>query len=363
MGIQVTNLSADGQAHPRVQNPHKYKKLAFSTESSSFSPMSSSMGLSMALFLAMVALSASYESAPPQPPPMDCKHEIKQDDATVASYDLTKLQELSQAKPAVVQDRLQVAQVDFQYTFAVCSTVKAPANCLKADGTSRVDPYWAPAWQTNATENAITVPNVEDRDCMYLGGNGDGLTNGLSEVAHFSALNEDDPAAGVKLTYTHGQHCSNGARRQFIINFKCARVGIEKFDDAILDESKHCVYEISVESEYACPLECGFGGGHEICGGHGVCGFDTDLKKARCFCNEGYSGNGCDAGSSSGDSNGYGPILGLLIFVTIALIGLVAAVVGLWKYMSDRTVPLDGNAYTSMNDGDEEFTPMRVDVQ
>lgn len=49
----------------------------------------------------------------------------------------------------------QVAQLDYVYTFAVCSTTKPPANCLAADGTSRVDPYWAPAWQTNGTETAV----------------------------------------------------------------------------------------------------------------------------------------------------------------------------------------------------------------
>jgi hypothetical protein len=99
------------------------------------------------------------------------------------SYDLTKLQQLSKIRPAVVSDRMQalrsasplhppcsaevdcsrvscrvtcqVAQLDYVYTFSVCGTTAPPANCLKADGTSRVDPYWAPAWQTNATETPV----------------------------------------------------------------------------------------------------------------------------------------------------------------------------------------------------------------
>jgi len=196
---------------------------------------------------------------------MSCKY----DTGKGATYDLTKLQELSQTKPAEVVDRMQVAQMNYVYTFGICSTVAPPTNCIKPDGTSRVDPYWAPAWQTNSSETDITVPDVNERDCMYLGG-GD-----LAEAATFSLLDKSDPGAGVTLTYTKGQHCSSGARRQLKLNFKCnSRVGIEKFDQNVMDESAHCVYEINIESEYACPLECGFGGGHSLCGGHGVCGYD-----------------------------------------------------------------------------------------
>jgi len=291
--------------------------------------------------------------------------------ATSVHYDLTKLQQLSQVKPAVVKDRMQVAQLDYVYTFAVCSTTKPPANCLAADGTSRVDPYWAPAWQTNGTENAITVPDVEDRLCRYLGGNGEGQ---LSTVSKFSVLDPKNPNdLGVRLTYSYGQHGSGAyknQRRELDLNFKCShacsgsQTCVENWSDPsqnVMDESHHLKYEITIESEYACPTECGFGGSHSICGGHGVCGFDTDLKQARCFCNEGYSGSGCDAASEEEGLAGYGPILALLIFVTIALVGLVAAVVGLWRFVSERTVPLDGQAYARMDSDD--FTPMRVDVQ
>ena len=102
---------------------------------------------------------------------MSCKYDSK----LGATYDLTKLQELSEAKPAMVHDRLQannrnnslcfakynpqtlrlrtkesntsrhvtcvlfqVAQMDYVYTFGVCTTVAPPPNCVKPDGTSRV---------------------------------------------------------------------------------------------------------------------------------------------------------------------------------------------------------------------------------
>merc|ERR1711998_519429 len=220
---------------------------------------------------------------------MDCTF----DTGKGAKYDLSKLQELTEAKPLVVRDRYQVAQKDYQYTFGICNTVAPPANCKNDDGSSRVDPYWAPAWQTNATQTSYNTPKVDDRLCMYLGGNGDG---NLANDAQWSVLDEEDYGVlGATLTYTHGQHCSHGsARRQLKLNFKCMNVGIEKIEKNIMDESSHCVYEITIESQYACPTECGFGGGHAICNNHGVCGYDTDNKVAKCFCNEGYSGPGCD---------------------------------------------------------------------
>merc|ERR1712178_7640 len=256
---------------------------------------------------------------------MDCKYDSKKG----ATYDLTKLKELTVTKELTVRDRMTVAEKDYQYTFGICTTVAPPKNCQKDDGTSRVDPTTAPGWQTNASQTAENTPNIEDRQCAYLG------NRVLKDFAKWSLLDSENPGAGVTLTYTEGQHCSSGQRRQLALNFKCSKSDIEKIDRNVMDESEHCKYEITIESEYACPTECGFGGGHSICNKHGVCGYDADSAVARCFCNEGYSGHGCDTTQETEeDLQGYGPILGLLIFVTIALVVLVAAVVGLWRFMS-----------------------------
>jgi len=305
--------------------------------------------------LAILLVAAAAGVTPPPPPPMSCKYDTKQG----ATYDLTKLQELSQTKAAEVHDRMQAAEKDYLYTFGICSTVAPPANCKKPDGTSRKDPYWAPAWQTNSSQTVDNTP-LEERHCAYLG------NNDLAENAKWDLLDKSNPGAGVSLTYSKGEHCSNGERRALTLNLKCSRVGIEKFDKNVMDEAAHCRYEISIESEYACPIECGFGGGHAICNNHGVCGYDTDSKAARCFCNEGYAGPGCDAAQESEGLKGYGPILGLLIFVTIALVGLVAAIVGLWRFMSKRTIPIDGDSYARLDNNGEaggSFAPMRMDVR
>merc|ERR1711871_890511 len=243
-------------------------------------------------------------------PQMDCKY----DTGKGASYDLTKLADMSRERPLVITDSVQDSQADYQYTFGICNAVASPANCLNPDGSWRVHNYWMPAWQTNRTENDITKPDVRDRLCMYLGGDGEG---NLEDDSVWSLLpnpadpTNPDPSAGIRLTYKNGQKCSHGQkRREMHLNFKCARA-VETVEKTVMDESSHCEYEITIESEYACPLECGFGG-HALCNDHGVCGYDSDLGAARCFCNEGFSGSGCENnGSAPNNSANYGPILGL----------------------------------------------------
>lgn len=294
--------------------------------------------------------------APVKTRTMKCSHDHTDKDGKVlASYDLSKLKAMSMVKPLLVKDRMQVAEKDYLYTVGICTTVAPPANCRKADGSSRVDPDTAPAWQTNASQTEDNTPDIADRHCVYAGG------SVLDEDAKWDILDKENPGAGVSLTYTRGQHCSSGQRRALTLNFKCSKsAGIEQIDQNVMDESAHCKYEITIESQYACPTQCGFGGGHSLCNDHGVCGYDSDAKTARCFCNEGFTGNGCDSATESQGLQGYGPILGLLIFVTIAIVALVAAVIALWRYMSARTVPLDGDSYARLDNFGE---PTRTEVK
>ena len=32
----------------------------------------------------------------------------------------------------------------------------------------------------------------------------------------------------------------------------------------------------------------------KLCGGYGVCGYDRDMQRARCFCNDGHYGTACE---------------------------------------------------------------------
>jgi hypothetical protein len=167
---------------------------------------------------------------------------------------------------------------------------------------------------------------------MYLG-NPD-----VAAQTTWSLLDDKDPGAGVQLKYTGGQHCSSGARRALAIKFKCAKSGLENIEQQVIDESKHCQYDITIESEYACPTECGFGSATSMCANHGICRYDTDAKRARCFCNRGWRGAGCDEEGSEESAPTYGPVLGLLIFVTVVVVVLIGAMVFFWRYMHQRTM-------------------------
>lgn len=253
-----------------------------------------------------------------------------------ASYDLSKL--ASMQTSFSVQDRIQTNELNYLYTFGICKAVPAPSNCKNADGTSRVRYDSAPAWQTRVDESSTTTDSSK-LTCKYLGS--------PDAAAHsFSQINAEDPAAGVTLKYTGGQHCSNGLRRTFALNMKCAPKTVEKIEKLVIDESAHCEYEIGIESEYACPTECGLVATGAVCAAHGLCGYDSTVKKSLCFCNTGRTGAYCTDAVEE-ESSQLGPILGLLIFVVIALVGVVALLIAMWRYIQGRGL---GDVYTSLND-------------
>jgi len=295
------------------------------------------MAASHLLTLALIALTiqtcASYDP-PAKPPDMDCTFK---DEASGTTYDLTDLMALN---PGITQDRISTDNADYRYTFGVCSTVEAPKECRNSDGSSRVSHYWAPAWQTKISEE--NQPVTGSTTCFYLG-NPD-----WKEHAGFSLYDSEDPAAGVSLQYDGGQSChSRQLRRKIKFNFRCATNSIEKFEKNIIDEAEHCGYEVTVDTKLACPKECGFGSGNSPCGDHGVCGYDSDRKASRCFCNDGYKGGGC--GDTTTATDDYGAILGLLIFVVIALVALAGGGIFMFRYLQKRTLSADGDSYSKLD--------------
>jgi len=274
---------------------------------------------------------------------MTCKY----DSGRGATFDLSGLATLTQTSAAEVSDRIQTSQMDYLYTFGICKSVEAPANCIKPDGQSQVQYTSAPGWQTKKSEKpgGAKLPH-----CKYLG-NPEMEANNKWSLLDPACSSSDpkerencDPGQGVQLQYLNGQHCTNGDKRKLILNFKCSKSHIEKFERQVIDEDSHCAYAITIDSEYACPVECGFGSSGSMCNNHGVCRYDTDAKRARCFCNQGYTGAGCDQQGEE-EAPSYGPVLGLLVFVTIAVVALIAGIVFLWKYLHNRTLPVSGEAY------------------
>jgi len=262
------------------------------------------------------------------------------------SFDLSAI---ADTQSFMLQDRLQTSQQDYIYTFGICTAVEPPANCKTSDGKSRVRHYYSPAWQTRAGESIDTASSVNELDCKYLGSPDDQW--------HSWAIDEEDPASGVTLTYANGQSCSHkdpvsGAkiRREFAIRFRCAAHTERVIDEEVIDESAHCKYEIEIESEYACPMECGLDASGAICGGHGICGYDTDALRARCYCNRGRGGEHCT--EEEGDDEGgqsSGPIVALLVIIVLGVIAVIGLLVYLLKYMNNRKAVIMGDIYSSLH--------------
>lgn len=273
---------------------------------------------------------------------MQCKVGLKG-----ATYDLSELGK--QTMGFTVQDRAQVSQQSYIYTFGICRSVAAPANCLNTDGSSRVRYATAPAWQTRADQSTSTTTDRNSLTCKYLG-------SPDNSDHSWSPIDELDPAKGVKLTYNGGQHCSNGQQRKFALNMKCAPRTVETIEQKVIDESAHCEYEIEIESEYACPTECGLAATGAICGGHGLCGFDTTTETSKCFCNTGRTGAHC-TDTIEEASDGIGAVIGLLVFIVIALLGLGALLVMMWRHMQGRSL---GSMYSALHaDGSAAGTATR----
>ena len=74
-----------------------------------------------------------------------------------------------------------------------------------------------------------TMPAGKLPSCKYLGNPNFGTTSNPIN-RQWSLYDPTDPGRGVSLTYTGGQHCSNGQQRALQINFLCSKREIEKID-------------------------------------------------------------------------------------------------------------------------------------
>ena len=59
-------------------------------------------------------------------------------------------------------------------------------------------------------------------------------------------------------------------------------------------ETRSCEFFIIIKSRYGCPTQCSClpsdptcnSPSSRVCSGHGICGYDATIAKAKCFCNE-----------------------------------------------------------------------------
>eukprot|EP01036_Dinobryon_divergens_P032646 gene32646-42280_t len=242
-----------------------------------------------------------------------------------ATFDLTDVSRIAGQPPYSVEDgdipcTKNKVEANFTYIFNICGTVTGtiPRACTQLKDLSS-----ASALQVNKRGS----PNENDDYC-YVVGKYDQVSTKLS------LLDSQDPTKGLQLQYV-GDYCSGGAQRQFNIQLMCADKMNPVPTHAL--ELSHCQYTITMPSIYGCPLECPVSK-RRLCGGNGLCAYDSDKSSARCFCNQGYSGSDCsssDASQPTTTTLNYSPaLLGLIITLFVIILLLIGSLVFMVRQIS-----------------------------
>lgn len=171
---------------------------------------------------------------------------------------------------------------------------------------------------------------------------------------NFSVYDTTKPARGVSLTMLNGESTwcpvnrQTGAvrNRTFTVSLLCAPMPTNTFyTSATVFELNQCDYRMEIKSVAGCPTECTGGpGSQSVCGGNGVCGFDTDANRAKCYCYAGFAGSGCaPAGAAAAGLSAEGVILIIVCVVLAMVIGLVG-----FMFLKLRKLQVDPSAYEQM---------------
>ena len=172
---------------------------------------------------------------------------------------------------------------------------------------------------------------------------------------NFSLYDPTKPARGVSLTMLNGEStfCPRSrappygnTNRTFTVSLLCAPMPTSTiYTSATVFELNVCDYRMEIKSVAGCPTECTGGpGSQSVCGGNGVCGFDTDANRAKCYCYAGFAGAGCGpAGSAAAGLSAEGVILIIVCVVLAMVIGLVG-----FMFLKLRKLQVDPSAYEQM---------------
>ena len=211
---------------------------------------------------------------------------------------------------------------------------------------------YSPAFQVALTSLKLPVP-INDH-CHSLGS---ALQPGPNPAAQqFLLLDVTNPSRGVGIKYTGGDSCGPGAaakRRSLTVWLQCDDDVNNKPDDEPVFENMNdlCSYEVYVKTAYGCPVECGgLTSNGKLCGGHGLCDFDTSLGNSKCFCNDGWAGVDCTS-QAGGPPSGLSALASGLIVVCVFLVGTLGFLIYLWYRI--RGLRLDPAAYSSLRAGPE----------
>lgn len=275
------------------------------------------------LAIAAAALAVSAQPSAQPSPQMSCVYNLPSNIGT-ATWDLTGLAGESGVK---IIDSRDNNDSPYDYYLRVCNDMPPPTagSCnttCGSDGNCRSGP--GPAFQV--CNNAASCGTA----CYRLG---DTASHGQFVPSFFN------PSHGIGLVYTNGDNCTvftnQGAvsrARSVWVDFMCYdTTGLLPQQDQVIEDVQ-CGYHIMVYSRAGCPEQCPFVGiPNKLCGGHGLCDWDTSQNAARCFCNAGWSGPDCMTAGDKGlppaksyAGNVAGAFFGGLFTGLILVVGFVA---------------------------------------
>jgi hypothetical protein len=258
-----------------------------------------------------------------------------------ASYDLSPLMRTG-VTPFEVTDGdipcTPAVEANYTYIFDICENVesakmsaRATTACAGKEGVAlQFDP------DPTKSDNCQVVAQLGDK------------TDG------WDVIDPANPAVGVQIQYSNGDKCHHDAEghevpggipRSILVKIPCDSSRTAAIPESAAEPS-HCQYEVTIPSMYGCPTQCPISG-RKVCGGHGLCDYDTTHKKVHCFCDDGYTGAACNTKGDSSDSGTSGTVIALLVVLLIMTLGLSAVVVLMVKML--RAYRQDASNYLAIH--------------
>lgn len=109
------------------------------------------------------------------------------------------------------------------------------------------------------------------------------------------------------------------------------------------DDAQGCFIDVYMFGHAGCPQECPIVNG-KVCGGNGICDYDENIHKARCFCNDDFIESDCQTPLDPSPTGGIvGAVFGGLI--------IGAAIVGAFWYFRMRNAGPGSAAGSAPADG------------
>ncbi|KAK8807415.1 hypothetical protein WA158_004174 [Blastocystis sp. Blastoise] len=265
------------------------------------------------LFAGILALALSTDIA--------CSYKSPLYDVT---YDLTSL--ANENGDYIVQEANFDGSTNRTWTFNICNNVKTiPRDSNGGNSCDETEHDSSHKYQTPAP---VFISNNKQVEC----------SRGASDITvpenyNWYLADSSDPAYGVSLTLKNGDYCkslstsSSTYYRTVVMTFICKDTSdsvntattVQAWDD-------YCMYNLYVYTVYGCPVSCPHSEG-VACGHHGMCGFDSQVRTARCFCNSGYGGDDC----ASKKFIGLSASTIFYILNGVALLAVICTIVYIWN--------------------------------